>query len=444
MKHITIFGAGLVGSLLTVYLAKRGYKVSVYERRADPRKNELGAGRSINLAMSDRGWRALEKVGVDKKIAKIAIPMRGRMIHDTEGNLTFQPYGTENQAIFSVSRGGLNLALIQEADSFDNVTFYFDHKCQDVELENASATVLHNKETKHIKADLIIGADGAFSVVRQALMRTDRFNFSQYYIPHGYKEICMPAAEHGGYRLEKNALHIWPRGKLMLIALPNLDKSFTCTLFLPFEGEDSFEKLQNKTQVKAFFEKKFPDALQNLPNLIDEFSKNPTSSLLTVRASPWVYENKIALIGDAAHAIVPFYGQGMNAGFEDCFVLNQLLDKYKDNWEKTLSAYQEARIENANAISELALQNFVEMRDSVANEKFLLRKKIEAYMHQLYPTQWIPLYTMVTFSDIPYAEALRIGKKQAAIMDEVMSRRGIEENWRSMDFAQIVDKLEME
>jgi kynurenine 3-monooxygenase len=288
--------------------------------------------------------------------------------------------------------------------------------------------------------DLLIGADGAFSAVRSAMQKTTRFNYQQYFIEHGYKELTIPPRADGSWAIDKHALHIWPRGNFMLIALPNPDGSFTCTLFFPFEGEVSFEQIRNKGDVIRYFETYFPDILPLMPNVAEEYLQNPTSSLVTIRCFPWSYKDKALIIGDAAHAIVPFYGQGMNAGFEDCVILDDLMEAHAGNWPQILREYQNQRFANADAIADLALQNFVEMRDHVANPKFLLRKKIEAHIHQLYPTMWTPLYTMIAFSHTPYAEALRLGKKQDAIMQQIMSIPQVEKKWQEIDYKALMQE----
>ncbi len=435
-KHIAIVGTGLVGSLLSIYLKKRGYQVSVYERRPDMRRGGAAAGRSINLALSNRGLRALEEVGLAEKMKPVIIPLHGRVMHDTKGALTFLPYGTQGQFINSTSRGGLNIVLIDEAEKL-GVTFHFGQRIEHVDLEKTQLTL--DSQTQIF--DLIIGADGAFSAVRGAMQISDRFNYDQHYIQHGYKELTIPSGIGNTFRLEKNALHIWPRESFMLIALPNPDGSFTCTLFFPFNGSPSFESLNTNHAIQKFFQETFPDATALIPDLLEEFHKNPSASLVTIKCYPWV-KNKTLLIGDAAHAIVPFYGQGMNAGFEDCRVLNDLLNKYKDDWDKVLPEFEELRKADADAIAQLALDNFVEMRDLVGDADFLLRKKIEAKLHQLFPDQWIPLYSMVTFhEDIRYSEALTIGGKQKVIMDEVMKTPEIDKKWQELDFGKIVDQL---
>lgn len=437
---ISIVGAGLVGSLLSLYLARRGYKVSVYERRFDMRKNFLGGGRSINLALSNRGIRALEEVGLADEMRKHSVPMRGRLMHDLQGKLTYQPYGKSGQYINSISRSGLNMFLMDEAEK-RGVEFFFEHRCIDVNLEKTELTFEYQHNTRHHQSDLIIGADGAYSAIRAALQVTDRFEYSQHFIEHGYKELRIPPGDKGEFLLEKEALHIWPRESFMLIALPNPDATFTVTLFFPFEGPQSFQHLKTDEEVMAFFTKTFPDATALMPSLAEDFRDNPTASLVTIRCTPWV-KNSTLLIGDAAHGIVPFYGQGMNAGFEDCAVLNQLLDSFQDDWSKAIPEYQRLRKADADAIAQLALDNFVEMRDLVADPDFLLRKKIEARLHELYPSQWIPLYSMVTFhEEIRYSEALEMGRRQKAIMDKVMEKPNIAGTWETLNFAEIVGQL---
>ncbi|ADR22814.1 kynurenine 3-monooxygenase [Marivirga tractuosa] len=440
IKHIGVLGAGLVGALLSIYLRKRGYKVSLYEKRDDMRKSSADSGRSINLALSRRGIKALEDIGVIEEVEKIMLPMEGRMMHSQDGELTFQAYGKEGQYINSVSRGNLNKILLEKAEAA-GVEIKFEHTCKSVDLEGTSVTFKTPDAEKTMQFDLLFGSDGAYSKMRQAMVKKDRFNYEQYYIPHGYKELSIPPNEDGDFAIAPNALHIWPRGQYMLIALPNLDKSFTCTLFFPFEGQPSFESLQTPQQVLNFFKNTFPDSLPHLKNIQEEYFENPTSSLVTVKCEPWV-KNNCVLIGDAAHAIVPFYGQGMNAGFEDCYELNLLLNRHADDWEMTLDEYQELRKKDGDAIADLALHNFVEMRDLVADDKFLVQKKIEAKLHEKFPKKWMPLYSMVTFSDLRYSEAFEIGKKQQSIMDDVMQRPAILENWESIDLEEIVRKLE--
>lgn len=430
---IIISGAGLVGSLWAVFLAKRGYEVEVYERRTDMRKLEGEGGRSINLAMSTRGWKALEKAGIKEEVLETALPMKGRMMHSVAGDLIFQPYGKEDEAIYSVSRAGLNRKLMDIAEKHENVNFHFDMKCTGVNTRNNSISFENYKtgETSTKEAAFIFGADGAFSAIRTSLQRTDRFNYSQYYLPHGYKELNIPATADGDFAMDKDSLHIWPRGEFMLIALPNPDKSFTCTLFLPFEGAESFSRLNTREEIMVFFHKYFADAIPVMPTLLEDFKNNPTSSLVTIRCNPWQINNKVLLMGDASHAIVPFYGQGMNSGFEDCTLLDELADELNEDWTKIIEKFSQNRVEDANAIADLAMRNFVEMRDLVGDPMFLLRKKIAAWLHTEYPDDFIPLYSMVTFSHIPYAKALREGEAQDQLFKEILALPNIKENWKN-------------
>lgn len=407
-KQIAIIGAGLVGSLLSVILSKRQHRVTVYEYRPDMRKQTISAGRSINLALSDRGWKALKLAGIDDEIRQIAIPMKGRMIHHPDQSLSFQPYGIKNQAIYSVSRGELNRKLMDEAEA-NGATIIFENGCTDIDLNN-NEVLLNNGQ--HHRYDLIFGADGAFSKVRQAMMKTDRFDYAQFYLNHGYKELSIPPAEDGSWLIDKNSLHIWPRSSFMLIALPNTDGSFTCTLFAPFEGKNSFEQITSPETLRTFFQTHFPDALPLMPTLEEDYQQNPTSSLVTVKCKPWVYDGSCALIGDAAHAIVPFYGQGMNCGFEDCSILSDCIDSDPGNWHAILHQYGQSRKPNGDAIADLAIKNFIEMRDKVADQEFLLRKKIEKQLHNHIPESFVPLYSIVTFTHMPYALALEQGNKQ--------------------------------
>lgn len=434
-KKVTIVGAGLVGSLLSIYLSKRGYKVNVFERRADMRLETMSAGRSINLALSDRGWRGLEGVGIADDIKKISIPMYGRFIHHKDGTNAYQPYGKDNQAIYSVSRADINMKLMDLAEQQENVNIQFNKKCTLINRKDLAITFEDNltKETSNTSADLLFGADGAFASSRLSIqLQSDRFEYNQHYIDCGYKELIIPAGKNGEFLLDKNALHIWPRGSFMMIALPNPDGNFTCTLFLPFEGEKSFSNLKTDKQVEEFFKSEFSDAFTLMPTLISDFKTNATASLVTVKCFPWVFDNKIGLIGDAAHAIVPFYGQGMNCGFEDCVVLNELIEKHNDDWDIIFPEYEQLRKPDGDAIADLAIANFVEMRDKTADPNFILQKKIEAKFSQHYPDKWIPLYSMVTYSPhIRYSTAFKEGQKQQKIMDEIMALNNIESIWES-------------
>ena len=438
-KKALVVGAGLVGALWAVFLAKRGYNVSVYEQRGDMRQAGYSGGRSINLAMSDRGWKAVEKAGIKEKLASVAIPMYGRMMHPVSGELVFQPYGKENQAIYSVSRGGLNLELLNIAASFPNVELHFDQKCRRFEpSEGAVWFEGPDRQVKKVEAPIIFGVDGAFSAIRNSLQRLPRFNYSQSYLDYGYKELSIPPNEDGSHRLEKNALHIWPRGQFMLIGLPNIDGSFTCTLFLPFEGSQAaFDHLNSDEAVLAFFQQYFPDAIPLMPTLLDDFRRNPAAALVTVRCNPWHYQDKVLLLGDAAHAIVPFFGQGMNAGFEDCTILDALIDTFEGDWERINSTFSNSRISDGNAIAELALRNFIEMRDLVADPKFLLRQKIAARLHEKH-SSFLPTYSMVTFSNIPYSQALQAADAQNVLFERILALPDIEQTWKNNEQVEVV------
>lgn len=432
MKDFTIIGGGLVGALQGIFLAQKGYKVKLYERRPDIRTTNIYQGRSINLALSDRGWKALDKVQLSNKVRSIGIPMYRRTMHDKNGNLTFQPYGKEDQAIFSVSRGELNKQLLSELAKYENVELYFNERCTGVDFEKQ---IVHFKnEQTGISStqayNRLIGADGAFSAVRTPMIFGNRFNYDQNYTPHGYKELHMFANDDGSHKMDVETLHIWPREDFMLIALPNLDGSFTCTLFMHYEGRISFESIKTEPEIIAFFETYFPDVIPLIPDFIQQFLEHPVSNMVTVKCGPWNVGDHTLLIGDAAHAIVPFYAQGMNAGFEDCSILSEMMDS--GNFEQSLfSAFAKNRKADADAIADLAMQNFVEMRDKTADPEFLLQKKIEAKFYKSHPDKWMPLYSMVTFSNIPYSEAMARGQYQDKIMQKIMAMPQIEHIWES-------------
>ena len=425
MSKVIIVGAGLVGSLWALLLAKRGHTVHVYERRPDMRAAGFVGGRSINLAMSARGWKAMRRAGIDGAIRQTGIPMYGREMHQEDGSLAFQPYGQAGQAIFSVSRGGLNKSLIEAADAHENVHFFFERKCEKVDLRGQRITFSDAEgRMETLEYTVLFGADGAFSAVRGAMMRTPKFNYSQSYLEHGYKELTIPPAADGTHRMKVEALHIWPRGQFMLIALPNPDGSFTCTLFLPFDGEESFANLQTRDQINAFFNKYFPDTLDLIPDLAGNFLENPTPPLVTIRCNPWQYGGHTCLMGDASHAIVPFYGQGMNSGFEDCTILDDLVAEHGADWSQVVQTFSDTRPEDADAIADLALRNFVEMRDSVADPEFLQRKKLEKHLHATYGDAFLPVYSMVTFSEIPYREALAATGAQDKLFERIRTVEG--------------------
>lgn len=422
-KSVLIVGAGLAGTLLACYLAKLGYRVTVVERRGDPREAGFAGGRSINLALSARGLWALEGVGLKDEVLTHAIPMKGRIMHKAELKpvLLFQAYGEAGDAINSISRGGLNLALLEAAGKHEGVTLLFDRRCVDVDVDSCTATFVREDGggEERMSADLVIGADGAFSAVRGALQKTDRFEYSQSYLEHGYKELHIPAlgegvGAFGGFALDPNALHIWPRGSAMMIALPNPDKTFTCTLFWPFAGEHGFDGLQSAEAVRAFFGRHYPDAVPLMPTLEADFLANPVGSLVTVKCWPWARHSAkgtVAVIGDAAHAIVPFYGQGMNAAFEDVRVLAECLAARDGEIRAGVEECQRLRKPNADAIAEMAVDNFVEMRDRVGTRAFRWRKKFEHVLHRAMPRAFVPRYNLVSFATVPYTEARAAGVK---------------------------------
>ena len=411
----TVVGGGLGGALMAIFLGRAGYEVEVCEKRRDPRVGQAEEGRSINLAISARGLHALDQVGLASEILKRAIPMRGRMMHSLRGDLSFQPYGTrENQVINSVSRAELNMALLNAAEQSPNVRIVFGKKCAGVDLETATVSLLDDAtgEASTAEGDVVVAADGAFSAVRHQMQKLERFDFEQSYLEHGYKEMSIPAGPNGTFLLERNALHIWPRGGYMMIALPNADGSFTCTCFWPLEGPNSFAALKSKADVLRFFEERFPDAAPLMPTLAEDFFENPTGSLVTIRCRPWHVRDRVVLLGDACHAVVPFYGQGANAAFEDCVVLNKALARHAPDRERAFAFYHESRKKNADALADLSLANFVEMRDKTASRAFLAGKRMEKILHRLFPAWFVPLYTMVTFTRIPYAEAVAKAKRQ--------------------------------
>lgn len=425
MKEITIIGAGLAGSLSALMFANRGYKVRVFEKRPDMRKEEISAGRSINLALSDRGISALKRAGIDEEIMKEVMPMKGRLIHSINGDKSLQPYsGREGDQINSVSRGGLNMKLMDAAEATGKVTFEFGIGCKRIDFDNNLLTLENDaKELRTVNFDTIIGADGGGSYVRLAyqLGGIRRFNYSQQFLDHGYKELVIPPTPDGGFRIANDVLHIWPRGTFMMIALPNLDGSFTCTLFMPFEGKNGFEDLDSEEKVQSFFEEYFPDAIKHMPTLLEDFFTNPHDKLGTIKCYPWAIGDKSLLIGDAAHAVVPFYGQGMNASFEDCRVLDELLDKHNDDFALTYSEFEKVRKADADAIGDLAIQNYYEMRDHVAHKDYQTKRDIEIQLENT--TDYNSKYSLVTFCDnIGYAEAKKRGELQDEFLLDLIDR----------------------
>jgi kynurenine 3-monooxygenase len=442
--HFTIVGSGLAGALMACYLGKAGQRVDMYEKRPDPRSHGAERGRSINLALSLRGIQALEEVGLAERVLKDAIPMPGRMIHAPTGETTFQPYGKSGQAINSVSRAGLNLTLIEAAAQYPAVRLFFDQRCTGLDLQQMTVELAGvDGSNRHEPFDVLIGADGAYSAVRATLQKQERFNFQQDYLSHGYKELSIPAGHGGSFQMEKNALHIWPRHSFMMIALPNSDGSFTCTLFWAYEGPNSFGAIRNETDLLSFFKAQFPDAVPLMPTLAEDYFHNPIGPLVTMRCQPWHHDGRVVLLGDAAHAVVPFLGQGMNAAFEDCTVLARCLsvasggrklpvdalgtiekqgayaprsptERGPGNLAEVFGQFEAKRKQHADALADMAVANFYEMRDHVASRWFLVRKKLQILLYTLFPSSYVPLYNMIQFTTTPYADARRRARKQEA------------------------------
>ena len=409
-RKVTVVGAGLGGSLAALFLARQGHEVAIHERRPDPRKGPATRGRSINLAISTRGLAALEAVGLDAAVREMSVPMRGRMIHPVEGALAYQPYGSEaHHVLHSVSRAGLNRLLVEAVERLPNARVVFGRRCTGVDLDRAACTFEDVATGAHdeVVADVVVSADGAYSEIRGALQRTDRFEYSQSYLGHGYRELAIPPAPGGKHRLEPNALHIWPRGGFMMIALPNADGSFTCTCFWPFDGPNGLSTPKTERDVLDYFGRVFPDAVPLIPTLGSDFLLNPIGSLVTVRCAPWFWKDKAVLLGDAAHAIVPFYGQGANAAFEDCLVLDRCWRESPEDLSAAFERYFRERKVHADTVADLAIANFVEMRDKTASPWFRLGKRFEKLLHRLFPGSFVPLYYLVSFSRTPYADAVR-------------------------------------
>jgi kynurenine 3-monooxygenase len=420
-RKVTLVGAGLNGPLLAIGLVRRGFDVELYERRADMRLVRMSAGRSINLALSTRGIHALTAAGLWNQMRKIVIPMAGRMMHSVNSELTFQPYGKdEKEVINSISRADLNIALLNAAEA-SGVAIHFQQRCLGIDLKTGDLH-LRDEQTgteQSLATKVVLGCDGSASGLRSEMLKLNQFNFSQQYLDYGYKELTIPATSRGMHALDVNALHIWPRGNYMLIALPNVDGTFACILFLPFEGADSFARLIDQSVLLEFFQSRFPDAAALIPDLADNFFGNPTGSMVTIKCSPWHVKGRLLLLGDSAHAIVPFFGQGINCGFEDCTYLLGLIDQHGADWQQVFAKFEEARKINTDAIADMAVENFVEMRDRVADPQFLLRKKVELALESKYPNLFVPKYAMVTFHRIPYAVALNRGAAQDRILSEL-------------------------
>jgi kynurenine 3-monooxygenase len=420
-KKVTLIGAGLTGPLLAIGLVRRGFRVELWERRPDMRRVRVSAGRSINLALSTRGIHALTGAGLWEKMRQIVVPMTGRMMHSISSELTFQPYGKDAaEVIHSISRADLNIALLNAAEE-DGVKIYFQQRCVGQDLKSGDLYLRDEQtgEERTVQSDVIIACDGSASAIRAEMLKLNRFNFSQQYLDYGYKELTIPAATNGAHRMDANALHIWPRGNYMLIALPNIDGTFACILFLPFEGVDSFATVTTPAALLELFQGRFPDAVRLMPDLTNNFFANPTGSMVTIKCAPWHVAGRTLLLGDAAHAIVPFFGQGINCGFEDCSCLLKLIDEMEEDWEFIFTEFEKERKVNTDAIAALAVENFVEMRDRVGDPRFLFRKKVELALEAKYPQRFVPKYAMVTFHRVPYAIALDRGNTQDSILTEL-------------------------
>ncbi len=431
--EIVIVGAGLVGSLLSLYLARLGYEVTLYERSPDVRRVRRGSYRSINLTLCERGFSALERVGALEPVRAIAVPARGRVMHSPTGELAFQPYGNAGQAIHSVSRNGLNEVLLELAQAQPTVHLNFEHECLDVDFSTGALRILDRRTGREFTraAERIVAADGAFSPVRGLALRHKRFDYSQEYSSQAYKELHMPPRADGSWAMEKNALHIWPRGDYMLIAFPNADASFTCSLHLPWEGELSHAALREDADVLRLFESSFPDALPLLPDLLRDVRQSPPSAMATIRCQPWALGPHVVLIGDAAHAVLPSYGQGANAGFEDCRLLAEALERHGHDWGAAVRDFQARRKPDADAIAQLCQEHFVELRALVGDARFLLRKEVERRLNQLCPQRFLDLYSMVSFTHMTYVEALLADQRQRHVVDGLLATYDFERRFRA-------------
>ena len=421
--NFTLIGAGLTGPLLATYLAQRGHSVEIYECRPDMRKESISAGRSINLALSARGNHALKEVGLYDKIKLNTIPMKGRMIHDLDGSTHLQPYGQkENEVIFSVSRAQLNMELMTWAEETGNVTIRFNHQLISADLEQNKLMFQLSDSLEEIELSFtrVIGCDGSASILRKSIVEKADIQYVKKPLGHGYKELTIPPLESGEFQIEPNALHIWPRGNYMLIALPNNDYSFTCTLFFPMAGATSFKTVKTEKDILDLFQSQFPDAIKLMPTLVEDFQSNPTGDLASVYCKPWHFVDKALLIGDAAHAVVPFFGQGMNASFQDCSALAKLMDQIEDEWTAIFNAFSSTQVENGHAIADMAIENYLEMRDHVNDTEYKKRRNVELKLERMFPGRFIPRYSMVSFHQIPYSEVYQRGRKQFKIIDDVL------------------------
>jgi kynurenine 3-monooxygenase len=432
MADILIVGSGLVGSVLSIYLARAGYRTLVFDRSVDYRRLNEVSDRSINLTLCERGLQALDRIGMAEEVLEISVPVRGRVIHAPDGATCFQPYGNNGEAIYSVSRNQLNRLLLNRASTFANIELHFQEECVGLDLATTSLRVkdLVGGAESTFQSPHIFAADGAFSAVRYFLQRRTGFNYSQTYSAQAYKELSMPATATGDWPLEPNALHIWPRGHHMLIAFPNADRTFTCSLHMPCEGRGSHALLRSGKDVLRLFRNEFPDAVDLMPRLVDDYLRRPQTAMVTIRCSPWTIGEKVIFIGDAAHAIYPSYGQGANAGFEDCRILMECLERHGHSWKPALAEYQALRKVNTDAIADLSDRHFIELRDLVGDQRFLLRKEVERRINKLYPDKFKDLYSMVTFTTMPYADAMKVDQRQKMLVDQVLGSDDFEQLWR--------------
>ncbi|HEV7783875.1 MAG TPA: NAD(P)/FAD-dependent oxidoreductase [Thermoanaerobaculia bacterium] len=444
METILIAGAGLVGSLLSIYLARLGHQVQIFDRYPDFREAEVPGGKSINLTLCERGFAALDRVGVGDRVRSISVPCYGRVIHHADGTLEYQPYGTHREAIHSVSRNHLNRVLLGLALEQPTLECHFKKKILEVDLGLPSLTLrdLRSGELTEHRGDRLFGADGAHSAVRTQMQRSRRFDFAQAYLDQAYKELSVAPGADGGWALAGNAIHIWPRGRYMLIGFPNLDHSFTLSLHMPYEGSTpAFSSVLTPDDLRHLFNTSFPDAVPLLPNLVADFFGRPEASMITVRCFPWTFEDKVLLIGDSAHAIVPSYGQGANSGFEDCSVLADCFADSGDDWRQVFARFEAQRKPNADAIGDLALQHFQELRDLVGDHEFQLRKRVERRLNELYPHRYVPLYNLISFTRVTYVEALMREREQRILLNRAMASPQVRERLERGDPEESLDPL---
>lgn len=417
-SKIVIIGAGMGGSLMAVHLARLGFEIEIYERRADMRTDRVERGRSINMTLATRGLEVLSQVGLLDAVMDETIPLQGRLIHNLDGTRTFQPYGKNgSEAIHSIKRNKLNITLMEAAQALPNVKLFFHKRCVNIDKQNGVLQLQdeRTREMETVHADLIIGADGAFSTVRQQMHRGVRAHYKQDFLDWGYKELTIPPAANKSHQIENHALHIWPRGDHMLLAMPNADGSFTCTCILPFEGDYSFSTLNTPEAIKGLFQKWFPDALPLMPNLVEEFNENPIVEMITTHTHPWYFRDRVVLLGDACHAVVPFYGLGMNAAFEDCAVLSDCIARATGGLEGAFAEYQRRRKPNTDVLAELSKENFVELREKIESPLFVARKKVDVVLNRMFPRVWIPLYTMMSHTNMPFTDAVKRARRQTRI-----------------------------